>query len=236
MLTCRVIWCKTMRKNPFLNRHQAGQVLATWLAAYANRPDVIVLALPRGGVAVAYPVALALNAPLDVLTVRKLALPAMPELAIGAIATGGIRVLNEGLIREINISGELLAEISHNEQKELERREHLYRADRPPLSVAGKEVIVVDDGLATGTTMRAALKALKGMHPARVVVAVPVAAAETYYQLKDQVDEIVCILIQELLFSIGEWYQDFSQTTNGEVCRLLDQAARRPLLETGQPA
>ena len=224
-----------MLKSSFINRHQAGQALATRLAAYANRPDVIVVALPRGGVAVAYPVALALNAPLDVLAVRKLALPEMPELAIGAIAPGGVRVLNEGIVQDLNISGELLAEISHFEQKELERREHLYRAGRPPLAVAGKVVIVVDDGLATGTTMLAALKALESLRPARVVVAVPVSASETYYMLKDRVAEIVCISTQEFFVSIGEWYRDFSQTPDGEVCRLLDLAARRPALQSGRP-
>lgn len=217
-----------MWTSSFQNRAQAGQVLATRLAAYANQPGVIVVALPRGGVPVAYPVALALNAPLDVLPVRKLSLPEEPELALGAIAPGNIRVQNTELIDALHIPQEYLDKIAQEERKELTRREHQYRPDRPPLEVAGKVVILVDDGLATGMTMQAAIKALKALQAARIVVAVPVAASEVYYEIKGLVDEVVCVLTQERLYSIGEWYLDFSQTTDTEVSRLLAQAAARP--------
>jgi putative phosphoribosyl transferase len=213
-------------KKPFKNRTEAGQLLAEKLNAYANRPDVLVLALPRGGVPVAYEVARALNAPLDVFLVRKLGLPGHKELAMGAIATGGVRVLNSEVVRSYDIPDILIDAVAATEQAELNRRERAYRGDRPPLDVRGRTVILIDDGLATGSTMRAAVAALKKQQPARIVVAVPIAPPETCDELRDEVDEVVCAATPEPFYALGLWYEDFSQTSDQEVRSLLEQAGR----------
>jgi putative phosphoribosyl transferase len=176
-----------------------------------------VLGLPRGGVPVAFEVAKALAAPLDVFIVRKLGVPGQEELAMGATATGNVRVLNEGLIRDLAISEETIASVAAKEERELQRREQLYRGDRMPLRISGKNVILVDDGLATGSTMRAAVLALRRLGPARIIVAVPVAAGSSCEEFKDEVDEIVCATTPEPFYSVGQWYERFSQTTDEEV-------------------
>jgi putative phosphoribosyl transferase len=186
-----------------------------------------VLALPRGGVPVAYEVALALDAPLDVLVVRKIGAPGHPELAIGAIASGGARVVNESVVDELGLNDESIARAADAEKEELARRERTYRGDRPPVDVEGRTVILVDDGLATGATMRAAALALRAQNPARVVVAVPVAAEQTCAELRDDVDEVVCALTPEPFLAVGAWYEDFSQTTDEEVRELLARANRQ---------
>jgi predicted phosphoribosyltransferase len=210
----------------FRNRSEAGRLLAEKLAAYANRPDVIVLALPRGGVPVAYEVARALEAPLDVFLVRKLGVPGHEEFAFGAIATGGVRVLNEDVVRALGIPPDMIEAIAAHEQQELERRERLYRGDRPAPDVRGRTVIVVDDGLATGATMLAAVKALRSRGAGRIVVAVPIASPETCDQLAEKVDDIVCAVTPEPFYGVGLWYEDFSQTTDDEVRELLTRGAR----------
>ena len=209
----------------FKNRIEAGRLLAKKLEAYANRSDVIVLALPRGGVPVAYEVANALRAPLDVFLVRKLGVPGDEELAMGAIASGGVRVLNEYVVRSLQISEQLIARVASSEQRELERRERLYRGSDEPLNVRGLTVIVVDDGLATGSTMLAAVSALKRLEPAKIIVAAPVAARETCESFKADVDSTcVCVMSPEPFDGVGRWYKDFSQTTDEEVCYLLKHA------------
>src|SRR2546426_1335185 len=189
------------------NRTEAGKLLATKLTDYADRPDVLVLALPRGGVPVAYQVAKALHVPLDVFLVRKLGVPGHEELAMGAIATGGVCVLNEDVVQMLHIPNRVIEEVAAKEQQELERREHLYRDGRPPPDVRDCTVILIDDGLATGATMRAAIKALQQQHPARIVVAVPVAAPQTCEELSTQVDEIICAKTPELFYGVGYWYE-----------------------------
>jgi putative phosphoribosyl transferase len=211
-------------RSPFRNRRDAGQRLAVELQAYAHRPDVIVLALPRGGVPVGFEVAKELAAPLDVFVVRKLGLPWHDELAMGAIASGGVRVLNRDLIRVARVTEAEIARVVAAEQTELERRERLYRGDRPFPDLHGKTVILVDDGLATGSTMRAGVEALRLEGPARVVVAVPVAAQETCNAFRDIADEIVCAETPEPFRAVGLWYQDFSQTTDEEVHELLEHS------------
>jgi putative phosphoribosyl transferase len=208
----------------FRDRFDAGRALAAKLARYAGRPDVLVLALPRGGVPVGFEVARALNAPLDVFLVRKLGVPGREELAMGAIATGGVRVLNEEVVAALGIPDEQIDAVTAEEQEELERRAHEYRGDRPPPDVRGKVVILVDDGLATGSTMRAAVAALRRQGPARVVVGVPVGAAETCAEFRDEADEAVCARTPEPFYAVGLWYQDFSQTTDEEVRDLLERA------------
>jgi predicted phosphoribosyltransferase len=214
-----------MKPRFFRDRREAGRLLATKLAAYANRPDVIVLALPRGGVPVAYEVARALNAPLDIFLVRKLGVPGYEELAMGAIATGGVRVLNDQLVGGLRIPDYVVDEVAASEQQELARRERLYRGDRPPPDVRGRTVILVDDGLATGATMLAAVKALRQQQPARIVVAVPTASPETCEQLRAEVDDIMCAITPEPFHAVGLWYEDFSQTTDEEVRDLLARSA-----------
>jgi predicted phosphoribosyltransferase len=209
----------------YRDRREAGRQLAAKLAAYAGRPDVIVLALPRGGVPVAYEVARALGAPLDIFLVRKLGLPGHEELAMGAVASGGIRVLNEEVVRALRIPEEVIDEVAAEELEELERRERLYRGDRPPPDVRGRTVILIDDGLATGSTMRAAIAALRQQHPARIVVAVPVGAPETCAEFQDEADETICALTPDPFYAVGLWYGDFTQTTDAEVRDLLEQAA-----------
>ena len=210
----------------FRDRGDAGRRLATGLMDYAGRPDLLVLALPRGGVPVAYEVARALGARLDVFLVRKLGLPGHEELAMGAIASGGVRVLNQDVVNVLQIPEQLIDKVAEAELRELERREHTYRGNRPPPDVHGKTIILVDDGLATGSTMRAAATALRQQGPARIVVGVPVAAPEICEEFRDEVDDIVCAITPEVLFGVGAWYQDFSQTTDDEVRDLLAKAAR----------
>ena len=214
-----------MKPRFFRDRREAGRLLATKLAAYANRPDVIVLALPRGGVPVAYEVARGLGAPLDIFLVRKLGVPGYEELAMGAIATGGVRVLNDQLVGGLRIPDYIVDEVAASEQQELARRERLYRGDRPTPDVRGRTVILVDDGLATGATMLAAVKALRQQQPARIVVAVPTASPETCEQLRAEVDEVICAITPEPFHAVGLWYEDFSQTTDEEVRDLLARSA-----------
>jgi predicted phosphoribosyltransferase len=209
----------------FRDRFDAGRHLAARLRHYAGRPDVVVLALPRGGVPVGYEVARALGASLDVFVVRKLGVPGHEELAMGAIASGGVRVLNKEVLRELPISDEDLDAVSAREQLELSRREEEYRGARPPADVRGKTVILVDDGLATGSTMRAAVAALRRLGPARIVVAVPVGARSTCAELAREADEAVCAEEPEPFHAVGLWYYDFAQTSDDEVRDLLAQAA-----------
>lgn len=206
------------------NRLEAGRYLAILLQQYANRSDVIVLALPRGGVPVGYEVAKALHVPLDVFIVRKLGVPGHEELAMGAIATGGITVLNIEVVNMLHIPRRVIDAVAAREEQELQRREHLYRDDRPLPDVKGKTVILVDDGLATGSTMRAAIEALKQEHPAHIVVATPVGALPTCEELSRQVSQVICAQTPEPFYGVGFWYQDFSQTSDQEVHDLLAQA------------
>jgi putative phosphoribosyl transferase len=209
----------------FRDRIDAGRQLAAKLGAYANRPDVLVLGLPRGGVPVAYEVARALSAPLDVFLVRKLGVPGHEELAMGAVATGGVRVLNRDAVEGLRIPDHVIDAVAAQEQQELERRERAYRDARPAPDVRGKTVLLVDDGLATGSTMYAAAAALRRLGPERIVVGVPVSSPETCEAFRDAVDEIVCAITPEPLYGVGLWYQDFSQTTDDEVRDLLARAA-----------
>ncbi len=211
----------------FQDREAAGKYLATKLTRYADRPDVMVLALPRGGVPVAYEVAQALHAPLDVFIVRKLGMPGHEELAMGAIASGGVRVLNQAVVQGLHIPGYVIDQVTAQELGELARREREYRDDRPLPDIHDKIVILVDDGLATGSTMRAAVLALKQQHPARIVVAVPVASPEACDEFRDEVDNIICAATPTPFYGVGAWYQDFSQTTDQEVHDLLQRAAER---------
>lgn len=211
----------------FDNRADAGRVLASLLAEYANRDDVIVMGLPRGGVPVAYEVARALHVPLDVLLVRKLGVPGHEELAFGAVASGGVRILNRSVIRGAEVSNAEIEAVTQSEEQELERREHAYRDDRPPPRLKGRTVLVVDDGLATGASMKAAVLALREREPAKIVIAVPAAARETCDDFRDQVDDIVCAATPEPFHAVGLWYKDFSQTTDEEVRALLARAAHQ---------
>ena len=210
----------------YVDRIDAGKQLAARLKPYANRDDVLVLALPRGGVPVAYEVAKALNVPLDIFLVRKLGLPGHEELAMGAIATGGVRVINPDVVDYLHIPARDVDEVVDAELRELERRERLYRDTRPVPDVSGKTVILIDDGLATGSTMRAAALALRQQHPARIIVAVPVSAAQTCDEYRMGVDEIICAQTPEPFMGVGMWYRDFPQTTDGEVREILAQAER----------
>ena len=208
----------------FANRREAGRILASLLMKYADRDDVLVLALPRGGVPVGFEVAQALRAPLDVFIVRKLGVPGHDELAMGAIATGGVRVLNDDVVMSLELEPEVIDTVAAREEKELARRERLYRGARPAPDVHGRTVILVDDGLATGSTMRAAVAALRKQRLARIVVAVPVAAPETCEEFTTEVDEVVCAATPRMFNGVGRWYEDFSQTTDEEVHELLAQA------------
>jgi len=212
----------------FRNRTDAGRQLAEKLAAYANRPDVLILALPRGGVPVGWEVARSLGAPLDVFLVRKLGVPGHEELAMGAVATGGVRVLNDEIVRGLGISEHEIDAVVARELRELSRRDRLYRGDRPPSDVAGRTVILVDDGLATGATMRAAVQALRQQQPGRIVAAVPTASPDTCQVLKAEADDVICeaddvicAITPEPFFAVGHWYDDFTQTTDDEVRELL---------------
>ena len=205
----------------FEDRRAAGQALASALTAYADRSDVVVLALPRGGVPVAFEVAQALHASLDLFLVRKLGTPRHRELAMGAIASGGVRVLNDDVIRWYGITPEEVDEITREEQRELDRREQVYREGRHALPVEGRVVILIDDGLATGSTMRASVKAVRQRRPSRVVVAVPVGAVDTCDELRALADEVVCVTTPEPFVAVGEWYGDFDQTSDEEVRSIL---------------
>jgi len=208
----------------YRDRVDAGKQLAKQLTDYADRDDLLVLALPRGGVPVAYEVAKALRAPMDIFLVRKLGVPGHEELAMGAISTGGVRVLNDDVVDYLRIPGEVIDAVAADELKELERRERAYRGDRPEPDVRGKTVILIDDGLATGSTMRAAAAALRQQNPARIVVAVPVSAPQTCDEYRMGVDEIICAKTPEPFLGVGMWYEDFSQTTDDEVRDLLEKA------------
>lgn len=207
----------------FQDRRHAGRALARHLTTYANRADVLVLALPRGGVPVAYEVARALRAPLDVFLVRKLGVPSHEELAMGALASGGVLVKNDDVVRALNIPDDVLSGVAAREAQELRRREQLYRDNRPSPDVRGRTIVLVDDGLATGSTMRAAVAALRRLSPARIIVAAPVAAADTCAELAALADEAVCALTPEPFMAVGLWYEDFTQTTDDEVRELLGQ-------------
>lgn len=209
----------------FRDRREAGRCLAQGLRGYAGRKDVIILALPRGGVPVAYEIAQALKAPLDVMIVRKLGVPGQEELAMGAIASGGVRVLHHPVIRITGVSNTVIDRLTCEEEQELLRREQAYRGGRPPLSIEDRVVIVVDDGLATGSTMRAAIAAVRPRRPTRTIVAVPVASPETCEALRAEAGEVHCTIAPSLFFGVGQWYQDFAQTTDDEVRELLERAA-----------
>jgi putative phosphoribosyl transferase len=214
-------------RTQFRDRVEAGQLLAERLGGYANQPEVLVLGLPRGGVPVAAEVARKLHAPLDVFVVRKLGVPGQEELAMGAIATGGIRVLNPEVVEPLRIPDDVIAAVAVDEQRELMRRERAYRDDLPAPDVAGKTVIVVDDGIATGSTMLAAVAALRKLKAGRIVVAAPAVAPTTYYEMESAADEVVAVIVPSYFRGVGEWYEDFSQTTDEEVRQILAQADAR---------
>jgi len=217
----------------FRDRTEAGQLLAEQLTAYAGRPDVLVLALPRGGVPVASEVARALGAPLDVFVVRKLGVPGHEELAMGAIASGGVCMLDDDVVLALRIPRRVIEAVAARELRELERRERAYRGDRPAPEVRGRTVILVDDGLATGSTMRAAVAALRRLGPARIVVAVPTAAPATCEEFRHEADECVCDITPDPFYAVGLWYEDFSQTTDDEVRELLERAEGPVAAATG---
>jgi putative phosphoribosyl transferase len=209
----------------FQNRTQAGELLATKLTAYTKRPDVLVLGLPRGGVPVAFEVAKTLNVPLDILLVRKLGVPTQPELAMGAIATGGVLVLNDDVVKWLGISRAEIETVAQREMQELERRDRLYRGNRPMPHVKNCTVILVDDGIATGSTLRAAIAALRQQQPQQIIVAVPIAATAICQQLRTEADDVVCAIEAEQLSAISLWYEEFTQTSDEEVRALLAEAA-----------
>lgn len=212
-----------MKAKAFLDRRDAGQLLAAKLGHYAHRTDVLVIGLPRGGVPVAYEVAETLGAPLDILLVRKLGVPGERELAMGAIASGGVSLLNQKVVQALHIPEYIIAEVAVEEASELSRRERLYRGDIPAPVVRDRTIIVVDDGIATGSTMRAAVSALRRQRPARIVVAVPVVAADTYLSLQMEADEVVAVLAPEYFVSVGSWYTKFPETSDEEIKILLDR-------------
>ena len=213
-------------RRAFADRRAAGRALAAQLRHYAGRDDVVVLALPRGGVPVAYEVATALDSRLDLFLVRKLGTPGHRELAMGAIASGGVRVLNEDVVRWYGITPIAIDTVAREEERELQRREIAYREGREPVAIEGRVVILIDDGLATGSTMRAAVKAVRQLKPTRIVVGVPVGARETCDEMAAFADEVVCARSPEPFSAVGQWYLDFDQTTDEEVRRLL--SARTP--------
>jgi putative phosphoribosyl transferase len=218
---------KVGKMTPFRDRRDAGRKLAQKLSAYAGHPHALILALPRGGVPVAYEVARALTILLDIFIVRKLGLPGREELAIGAIASGGVRVLNNDIIRMLSIPDEVINFVVKRELQELQRREKLYRGERSLPEFRDRTVILIDDGLATGASMRAAVAGLRAQHPARIVVAVPAAALETCDAFQTEVDEVVCAITPEPFYGVGRWYEDFSQVTDEEVRILLQEADRQ---------
>lgn len=212
----------------FLNRTDAGQQLADCLWEYALRDDVIVLGLPRGGVPVAYEIARTLHLPLDICLVRKLGAPRQPELAMGAIGLGGVCVLNRGVVRSLRVSPYIIEAAMRREQQELERREHCYRGDRALPPIKDQVVLLVDDGLATGSTMRAAIATLRPYQPKELIVAVPIAPPSVCEALASEGVRVVCLLMPESLNAIGHWYEDFSQTTDEQVCELLKHVTDPP--------
>jgi putative phosphoribosyl transferase len=207
----------------FRDRVEAGQLLAKKLVDYAHHPDAIVIGLPRGGVPVAAEVATALQVPLDICIVRKLGVPDRQELAMGAIGSGGVCWLNEDIIRDLRISRHQIDLVMARELRELERRDRAYRGDRPPLDVRDRVVILIDDGLATGATMRAAIRVLQQQQPAQLIVAVPIASLEVVRELEGEVNRVVYLLAPEPFYAIGYWYDNFDQTSDREVCELLDR-------------
>jgi putative phosphoribosyl transferase len=211
------------RLTRFLDRADAGRQLAAKLVAYVNRPEVLVLGLPRGGIPVAAEVARSLHAPLDVCLVRKLGVPGHSELAMGAIASDGVPVLNNDVINWLEISDQTMRVVTAQELRELRRRDRAYRGNRPPPTISDRIIILVDDGIATSATMRAAISVIKPQHPAKLVIAVPVAPQEVCQQLPAEVDELVCLMMPEPFYAIGLWYEDFSQLTDAEVRALLHQ-------------
>ncbi len=210
----------------FADRRDAGQQLAEALQKYTNRDDVVVLGLPRGGVPIAYEVAIRLNVPLDVLVVRKLGTPGHEEMAMGAISRDGVRILNQELVENLGIPEEVITSVEERERRELQRRETIYRGNHAMLQLEGKTVLLVDDGLATGATMQAALLALTQYHPAQIIVAVPVASREVCdeFQHMDEVDDVFCVLAPVNFHAVGFWYRNFTQTSDDEVRRLLQQS------------
>jgi len=215
----------------FANRAEAGRALARHLTEYANRKDVIVLAAPRGGIPVAYEVATRLGVPLDILVMRKLGVPGHEELAFGAIAGGGIRVLDRDIIEAFGLTGADIERVTRSEKLELARRERAYRGGQPPLDVHGRTVILVDDGIATGSSMRAAIAALRQMEPARLILASPVAPLRSCHLLRREVDDLVCLETPELFYGVGQFYLDFAEVSDDEVNALLDRASHREVLE-----
>ena len=213
-------------RTQFRDRFDAGELLAEKLTGFANKPDVIVLALPRGGVPVGAQVARRLNVPLDVFVVRKLGLPGHPELAMGAIASGGVRVFNGDVVNSLRIPDEVIDAVTAKELQELQRRERSYRDDLPPPEVEGKTVIVVDDGVATGSTMAAAVGALRQLGAGRIIVATPTIARSTYNYLSTSADEVVAVIVPEEFYGVGQWYEDFTQTSDEEVQELLREMNR----------
>jgi putative phosphoribosyl transferase len=215
----------------FADRTDAGQRLGTTLHEFIQQEcageDLVVLALPRGGVPIGYQVAKALDAPLDVFVVRKLGAPTQPELAMGAIASGGVRIINQEVVRALHITPQQIEEISELETRELERREHAYRGNRNPVDLAGKCILLVDDGVATGYSMRAAVEALRQLEPKKIIVAVPVAAKDTCEQLKRHADAVVCLITPLDFVAVGQWYRHFDQTSDDEVRLLLERSAER---------
>jgi predicted phosphoribosyltransferase len=216
-------------RAPFLDRLDAGHILAQALSQYGNQPDVLVLGLPRGGVPVAHEVALALGAPLDVFVVRKLGVPGYQEAAFGAIASGGVRVLDPMVVAHLHIADSVIEQITRKERVELERREEIYRSERRFSRVEGQTVILVDDGIATGASMYAAVEALRQERPARIIVAAPVASPSAIRMLSKVADDCVCVIVPEAFHAVGLWYEDFTQTSNEEVRRLLNDARARTL-------
>src|SRR5687767_189366 len=214
------------------DRRHAGRCLAQRFEPYADTPDVVVVGLPRGRVPVWFEIAKDLNVPLDIFIVRKLGVPIHEELAMGAIASGGVRVLNEEVIRSLGITPQMIKAAVAEQQLELDRREREYRGDRPPVKVGGHTAILVDDGLATGASMKAAVRALRQRHPKRIVVAVPVGAPETCALFEAEVEEVVCGIEPENFHAVGAWYEDFTQTTDQEVCELLDELAHLRKVKT----
>ena len=217
-----------IRYAEFLSRRDSGWQLAQRLKSYANRPDVLVLGLLRGGVPVAYEIAKVLDAPLDLCLVRKLGVPGQEELAMGAIAPGGVQILNPEIIDSLGISSQAIDAVAAQESEELQRYDRLYRGERPQPDLRNRTVILVDDGIATGATIWAAIALLQSQHPARIVVAVPVATAQVCDALRSQVDEVICILTPENVYSIGLWYETFAQITDEEISKLLTLQEKHP--------
>jgi predicted phosphoribosyltransferase len=221
------MFSRSSREPEFADRSAAGRALAERLASFAFRRDLVVLALPRGGVPVACEVAKALSAPLDVFVVRKLGVPGREELAMGAIASGDVVVVNDDVVNWYRLSPEDIEKVARIERAELERRERLYRDGRSLVPVADQAVVLVDDGLATGSTMKAAVRAVRGLNPSRIVVAVPVGAPSTCRELRALADDVVCVAMPESFSAVGQFYSDFSQTTDDEVRRLLAACGTR---------